>query len=131
MKFSQSDSDSINRVRAYDASSITIQGTTYHQSLIVAANQIISPWPVQVLADVSLELLQPVAALQADIWLLGTGPKHVFPSKSIRQFAQQQAVGLESMSTSAACRTFNILLAESRNVVALLMLDPEADTLAV
>ena len=122
MKFSQSDSDSRHRIRLYDASSITIQGTTYTQSVMVTARAILSPWPVYTLADLSPETLQPALDLSADIWIMGTGQQHEFPSRAMRQLALQHNIGLEVMSTPAACRTFNVLLAESRNVVGLLML---------
>jgi len=122
MKFSQSDSDSRHRIRAYDACSLTILGTVYRTSLMVTPDTIINPWPVATLADLSPDILQPALDFGADIWIMGTGQTHQFPSKAIRQLALQHNIGLEAMSTPAACRTFNVLLAESRNVLGLLIL---------
>ena len=48
--------------------------------------------------------------------LLGTGAAQLFPSPSLRKLFADAGLGLEAMSTGAACRTFNVLLAEGRDV---------------
>jgi uncharacterized protein len=53
--------------------------------------------------------------------LLGTGPRQIFPAASFRAQFLSAGIGVEVMDTGAACRTFNVLVAEQRRVVALLM----------
>jgi len=53
--------------------------------------------------------------------LLGTGPRQIFPAASLRAQFLSAGIGIEIMDTGAACRTFNVLVAEQRRVVALLM----------
>ena len=53
--------------------------------------------------------------------LLGTGATHVFPAPELRRAFAEAGVGLEAMNTGAACRTYNILLAEGRSVGAALL----------
>jgi uncharacterized protein len=53
--------------------------------------------------------------------LLGTGAKQVFPTPDLRRAFAEAGVGLEAMNTGAACRTYNILLAEGRPVGAALI----------
>lgn len=67
------------------------------------------------LASVLAELAPP------GFLLLGTGPHQIFPSPDIRAAFVEAGVGLEAMSTGAACRTYNVLLAEGRPVAAALV----------
>jgi uncharacterized protein len=50
------------------------------------------------------------------IVLLGTGARHLFPSEPVRRLFAEARLGLEIMTTGAACRTYNVLLAEGRDV---------------
>jgi len=59
-----------------------------------------------------------VFELKPDLVLLGTGDKQIFPDIEILGYFAQQGVGVEVMNTGALCRTFNILVAEDRHVVA-------------
>lgn len=105
-------------IQAYELGQITINEKIYAESLVLSAEQIISPWPVNSLAQLQHEHLQCIFELQPEVVLLGTGEKQIFPDISIMgQFAQKGA-GLEVMDTGALCRTFNILVAEDRRVVA-------------
>ncbi len=55
------------------------------------------------------------------IVLLGTGETHLFPSEPVRRLFAEARLGLEIMTTGAACRTYNVLLAEGRDVGAALL----------
>ena len=72
---------------------------------------------------VDIAALGPVLAEAADIGflLLGTGSAHIFPDRAMRRTFAEAGVGLEAMSTGAAARTFNVLLAEGREVAAALV----------
>jgi uncharacterized protein len=48
--------------------------------------------------------------------LLGTGAVQVFPSVEVRRAFIDAGIGLDVMTTGAACRTYNVLLAEGRPV---------------
>ena len=91
--------------------------------------------PIVLLADAVVEGFAPegfdalteadYAALLAhspEIVLLGTGPSLRFPHPRLTRALAEAGVGLEVMDTAAACRTFNILAAEGRKVVAALLL---------
>ena len=53
--------------------------------------------------------------------LLGTGQAHLFPSPEVRRAFAEAKIGLDTMNTGAACRTYNVLLAEGRPVAAALL----------
>ena len=68
----------------------------------------------------------PVLAERAQIefLLLGTGATQVFPPPTLRRACEEAGLGLEVMTTGAAARTYNVLLAEKRAVAAALMAVP-------
>ena len=73
-------------------------------------------------SEISKELLEPhLNSIKPDMVLIGVGenPKH--PYQPLRDFAHKQSVGIDIMSTSSACRTWNVLLSEGRKVVACLL----------
>lgn len=110
-------------IQAYDSGQITINETCYANSLILSPNQIISPWPVESLQQLQSDHLQSIFELQPDVVLLGTGDRQIFPDVSILGSFAQNGLGVEVMNTGALCRTFNILVAEDRNVVAAVILE--------
>ena len=105
-------------IQAYDRGQITINETRYTSSLILSPEQLISPWPVESVEQLNGDHLDDVIKLQPDVVLLGTGEKQQFPDASIFAVFARLQLGLEVMNNGALCRTFNILVAEDRNVVA-------------
>ena len=111
------------RFSAYDAGSVSINETAYRQSLVVTANEILSPWPVTSLGDLDADTLAPIFATVPAVVLLGTGEQQLFPDARIFALFGQQGIGLEVMDNGALCRTFNILVAEDRAVTAAVILE--------
>ena len=64
-----------------------------------------------------------VRELQAEIVLLGTGPRQRFPHPRLTAALASAGIGLEVMDVQAACRTYNILVAEERKVAAALLFE--------
>ena len=56
-----------------------------------------------------------------ELLLLGTGPSFMLPSEELRAGLRDIGIRVEPMDTGAACRTYNILLAERRPVGAALI----------
>jgi len=81
---------------------------------------VIEDWRVASPAEVALADLEPALALQPEIVLLGTGSTLVWPEADLMAALATRRVGLEIMSTPAACRTFNVLVHERRRVAAAL-----------
>lgn len=80
-------------------------------------------WPVTGMGDVSLDSLAPIraAAERIDVLLLGTGRTFALLSADLRRELREAGIVVESMDTGAACRTYNILLLEERQVAAALI----------
>jgi len=85
-------------------------------------------WSATAIAEMSLEDAQKVADQRAsfDILLIGTGAAIAPLPKAVCQFFESQELFYDLMDTGAACRTFNVLLAEERRVAVLLIALPEA-----
>lgn len=89
---------------------------------IIAPDQLVEDWqPVDRLA-LTLDDLAPALALDPELIILGTGRTQRFVSTTVAAQVMRRGIGLECMATEAACRTYNILMAEDRRVVAALLL---------
>ncbi len=84
-------------------------------SAIITPEQIIEDW-LETDQPLSPEHIQKILALKPEVILLGTGEQLVFPTAAILQDCYHAGVGVEVMDTGAACRTYNILAAEGRQV---------------
>jgi uncharacterized protein len=71
-------------------------------------------------ADI-LDFLDAQEGQRGDFLLLGTGVALVFPSAAFRSEIDRRSMGLDTMDTSAACRTYNVLVAEARMFTAALL----------
>jgi len=109
-----------NVVRAWERGRLRIGATWYEGHLIIAADRVITGWDVSSPLAIGRSALEPAVALEPEIILLGTGPDVILPNLELMAALADEAIGLEIMTTPAACRTFNVLLNEERRVVAAL-----------
>ena len=116
------DNNALYQVRAYQPGTVQINEIIYTVSVIISASQLIENWAPQTITELSAETLNAALQLKPDILLLGTGSKLVFPPIEIYGHLINQGIGIEVMDTSAACRTYNALSAENRNVAAALII---------
>jgi len=122
MRFQRDDLKLAYTLRSYSEAGLLINQTYYQKSLIVGKSVLIENWPVASLAQLQAEALQAILDLQPELVLLGTGQTHAFLSAEQGAWFKQHHLAVEAMSTAAAARTFNALVAEGRNVVAALIL---------
>ena len=110
-------------ISGYQENAVMVNNTAYRKSLILAADYLHHPWVVNHIDDLNDEQLQLVFSLKPDVVLLGTGIQQQFPAARVRACFGQKGIGLEVMGNGALCRTFNILVAENRAVVAAILLN--------
>ena len=108
-------------IHSVSAEGIRVGERTYTQSLVISADQIRPDWPVQSFEDFESSHFELLFQLEPDLVLLGTGANQRFLSAELMMEFHQRGIGIEIMNTAAACRTFNVLVAESRRVVAALL----------
>ena len=87
-------------------------------SFVIAPQHLMRDWPPQRFEELNEEHLRLITTLDPEVVLLGTGAKLRFPNHSWLRAFHQHGIGVEVMDNSAACRTYNILMTEGRNVVA-------------
>jgi uncharacterized protein len=108
-------------IRAVTSAGIQVGEAWYRQSLILSSEQLITDWAVESFNDLSESLLEPVVELKPDIVLVGTGARQQFLPAELMMVFFRRGIGAEVMTTDAACRTFNVLVSEGRQVVAALI----------
>lgn len=99
-----------------------LQTRTLTQSAIITPQKLISDWPPQRLEQLEKAHFDMLLNLDMEIILLGTGHVLQWPDFAIIERFAEKGIGLEVMDTSAACRTYNILMYEGRKVAAALLI---------
>jgi uncharacterized protein len=101
-------------------------GSVWHDGDLLLLPDGVAAWPVDVAAGPTLESLKALEAVDppAEILLLGLGVKAPLLPFALRKALAGWGLSVEAMPTPSACRTFNLLLAEDRRVVAALMAMP-------
>ncbi|SEQ72188.1 Mth938-like domain-containing protein [Giesbergeria anulus] len=122
MKF-QPDRHSIHSITGYGPGWINVGPDKVTSSLILGANGLRLPWDCTRFEDLTAAHFAPLAELEAELILFGSGVRNRFVPPAWLQPLMARRIGLETMDTQAACRTYNILAGEGRNVVAALLLE--------
>jgi uncharacterized protein len=110
------------QIKAYKPGNIQINDTTYSHSLIVSPEILIDNWSPQHISELTQNDLKIIIPLSPAILLIGTGSTLEFPELDVYGDLINEGIGVEVMDTSAACRTYAVLTAENRNVVAALII---------
>lgn len=109
-------------IAAYGDGGFRINGRTYRGSVLVLPTETLE-LDVHAARDLAARHLDPVSAFEPRIELLlvGCGADLAIFDRSVFSALKSGAVAVEPMNTGAACRTFNVLLAEDRRVAAVLI----------
>ena len=136
MKFSLAETPESNSIQSYDDLGITVsiiqspseqanEPERFERSVFVCATQILLKFPISKIQDLSVGNCQPIfelnEALSLDVLLIGSNEQALLPSKLQHTFIEH-TIGVECMSIGAACRTYNMLLNESRSVGVLFLI---------
>jgi len=125
MKFSQDFFAEGNRIHAYDEESVTIQTkdnselVVVSKSFIVNSQQIIQDWPINSIADFTSDDINYFNNLGIEVLLLSQNNTFSLASQlkpEVLIAFSQSAIGVEQMTLGSACRTFNLLISEGRQV---------------
>jgi uncharacterized protein len=111
----------MNAIARHSAEGVIVNGATFRHNVLVPWRGAVLPWApggFDALADADFDA---IAALAPELIVFGSGPALRFPRPALLRGLMQRRIGVETMDTSAACRTYNVLLAEGRSVVAALL----------
>jgi uncharacterized protein len=107
-------------IESYSAEGFRVSGIV-HRGAILVLPRATFPWPVATIAEISLESLAPILGGELRVLLLGCGKRMLPVPLALRQALRQREIVVDPMDTGAACRTYNVLLAEDRQVAAALL----------
>ncbi len=110
------------RISEYGEGYVTINEERLTASVVVMPERLIRNWGPEAVPDLDTTHLQVVADLNPEVVLIGTGRFQTFPRSELLSPLLSNGVGFEIMDTTAACRTYNILMAEGRTVAAALLM---------
>ena len=110
-----------NTITAYGDDYVRVNAIRYADNLIVMPERLIERWTTNVFDTLTAEDMRALAELEVEVVLLGTGSQLRFPRPQLMRAMADACRGLEVMDFAAACRTFNLLVNEGRNVAAALL----------
>jgi uncharacterized protein len=110
-----------NLFTGYGEGYVSINDRRYTHSVIVSPEGEIERWAVNALEGLASADVEALLARQPEVVILGTGATHRFPRPELMRPLMAASIGFEVMDTKAACRTFNILMAEGRQVLAAIL----------
>ncbi len=124
MKFQPDQLDGVNNITHYDVDSLRIQGALHRASVLVPWAGAPQPWNVERLEELTAAHFEAVLALDPEVVIFGSGPKLKFVSPALYRSLIDKRIGVETMDSGAACRTYTVLANEGRRVVAAIVLQP-------
>lgn len=116
-----------NLVTAYASDSITVNGRVLTRSLLLLPDRIDPQWGPDSYAGLNTLHIEQIIAIACDVVLLGTGRRQRFPAAALLRPLIEAGRGFEIMDTSAACRTYNILVGEGRLPLAALIIEKDLE----
>ena len=116
MKLHPTTTQQYQTVTGYEVDWVEINAIRYDHSLIVLPEQAPSRWPVSDFDALQAADFAVIEALAPDLLILGTGLRQRFASPRLLAGLLGKRIGVECMDNQAACRTYNILMAEGRKV---------------
>ena len=116
-----------NAIARHGPGGVIVNGAEHRSSVLVPASGEVVAWPVAAFEALTEAHFEAIAALAPELVIFGSGPRIRFPHPSLLRPLISRRIGVETMDTAAACRTYNVLLAEGRAVVAALLFEASQD----
>ncbi|HET8700076.1 MAG TPA: Mth938-like domain-containing protein [Nitrococcus sp.] len=110
------------RIKGYAPGRITVNEWVIETSAIITPAKLLRDWPPNHFEELERAHIDAILDLAPEIVLLGTGQRQHFPSRTIMLSLLERGIGVEVMDTHSACRTYNILMSEGRQVAAALII---------
>ena len=119
---------SVPFIHSYGKGWVQVAGEQLTRSVVIASDGQRFDWQCARFEDLTAAHFEQLARLKTELVIFGSGERLRFPAAALTRAMIECQIGIESMDTQAACRTYNILAGEGRHVaVALLMESPSAE----
>lgn len=127
MKFQPDTLAGVNAISRYEPGRLTLGSVQHTGSVLVPWRGATVPWEPRQFDELQPAHFEAMLALQPEVVILGTGARLQFPHPRLTRALIERRIGLESMDTAAAVRTYNVLANEGRTVLGAFILGPVAD----
>ena len=122
MKLHSDPQSGLNTITGYGLDYITVNSQAYRHPILVSPEGPIENWFNLDFAGLSAADFAPIANKKPEVVILGTGPQQRFPKPELMKLLIEAKIGFEVMDSQAACRTYNILMGEGRQILAAILL---------
>ena len=122
MKIALDNASGVNVIKSYAPGRVQIREHHYSRSLIVMPHRLLPEWGAHDAGALRASDFQAIIEHRPEVLILGTGERQVFPDPAIFGTLMDLGIGFEVMDNAAACRTYNVLIAEERRAALALML---------
>jgi uncharacterized protein len=119
----QPDQFDVQAISGYGPGWVGVNGEKITHSVIVASTGERIAWEASRYEDLGAEHFAQLAKLGIEVAIFGSGARIRFPKSAWLKPLIDVGVGLETMDTAAACRTYNILAQEGRRVAVALLIE--------
>ena len=127
MHIKQSNIDSsMNKIIAYSDYWFKLEDRIVQKNIVISKDRIDEEFLTNNYQDFTLQHLCKLISWQPEIILIGSGKSSNFPNKQWEGYVNKRDIGFEVMDTGAACRSYNLLVDDGRNVIACLFLENNA-----
>ena len=124
MKLQSDPHSGANTITGYGDGYVEINQTPYAHAVLLSSDGAISAWPVESFDSLETSDFDQMIALKPELILIGTGSRQRFPKPELLKSLISAKIGFEIMDSQAACRTYNILVGEGRQVLLALLVEP-------
>ncbi len=124
MKLQADRMEGLNAISRHGAEGVLVNGIEHRRSVLVPWRGEVAPWAAERFESLVAAHFEALAALGPELVIFGSGARIRFPHPRLLEPLMRRRIGIETMDSPAACRTYNVLLAEGRAVVAALLFEP-------
>jgi uncharacterized protein len=122
----QPDKSDVQSISGYGPGWVGVDGEKITHSVIISSSGARVDWQLERFEDLAAEHFEQLALLEAEVVIFGSGSRIRFPHAAWLRPLMARRIGVETMDTAAACRTYNILAQEGRSVAVALLLEQPA-----
>ncbi|WP_062311257.1 Mth938-like domain-containing protein [Polynucleobacter sinensis] len=123
MKLQSDPHSGANTITGYGDGYVEINKTPYSHAVLLSSDGEIQQWSVKSFDDLAMAHFSQMAALKPELIIIGTGIRQRFPRPELLKTLIEAKIGFEVMNSQAACRTYNILVGEGRQVLLALIVE--------
>jgi uncharacterized protein len=122
----QPDKSDVQSISGYGPGWVGVDGEKITHSVIISSGGERIAWDLERFEDIGAQHFAQLAEVQAEVVIFGSGSRIRFPQAAWLKPLMAKRIGIETMDTAAACRTYNILAQEGRSVAVALLLEQVA-----